>query len=288
MTIWGKSPEAVWVKPRIMKTSLAGQFKFGHIKELVPQHQIFHSFQDCANELSDGDPLYFAIPDLHGRVDLFEKCVDMLQDIPGRVVFLGDYIDRLPSWSLVDQVIQLEALRPDYVFLPGNHEWMCLEWFIENELNIRSGLLKQLEVPEDTLMQEWKVRGEVPASHVQFFERILRKLYHLSAKGHLLFVHAGVERSLKLKALESMDPDHFLWARRMPADYVGPTLIHGHTFAGSEPVLKGREVNLETRCWLNASRPLTVGVFKDLSDSQQAFQGVVQISAPVKTSSTGS
>lgn len=237
----------------------------------------FKSFEQAVLELGTGEPLYFAVPDLHGRVDLFEKCVRLLTEVPGQVVFLGDYIDRLPSWALIDQVIELEKRRPDYIFLPGNHEWMCLEWYLENELKIKTDRLGEIQVPEATLMKEWMEIGEIPPAHVQFFERILRRRYHLSAKGNLLFVHAGVERSLKSKALESMDPDHFLWSRRMPVDYQGPTLVHGHTFAGSDPLIKGREVNLETRCWLNPTRPLTVGVFRDLRELDDPFQGIVVI-----------
>lgn len=244
----------------------------GNLKE-------FTDFEQAVEELGAPDSLYFAIPDLHGRVDLFEKCVRILAKASGHVVFLGDYIDRLPSWSLVNQLIELEARRPDYVILPGNHEWMCLEWYLENQLKIKSGKLAEVPAPEATLMAEWMEKREVPREHIRFFERILRKRYHLSEKGNLLFVHAGVERSLKSKALESMDPDQFLWSRRMPVDYRGPTLIHGHTFAGSEPTVSLREVNLETRCWLNPSRPLTVGVFRDVPELEDPFQGIVKIYA---------
>lgn len=237
----------------------------------------FTDFKTAVGELGAPEDLYFAIPDLHGRGDLFAKCVRLLEGVPGRVIFLGDYIDRLPSWGLVNQLIELEARRPDYVILPGNHEWMCLEWYLENQLKIKTGRLDEIRVPEATLMAEWVEKGEVPPAQIRFFERILRKRYHLSERGHLLFVHAGVERSLKFRALESMDPDQFLWSRRMPSDYRGPLLVHGHSFAGSEPFVGMREVNLETRCWLNPGRPLSVGVFRDLSELEGPFLGVVKI-----------
>lgn len=241
--------------------------------------KIFESFQDVFKYLSVSDALYFAVPDLHGRLDLFEKCIESLRRIPGHVIFLGDYIDRLPSLKLVNRILEIEKERPDYVFLPGNHEWMCIEWYLENERQIGAGGLRLIPAPEGTLMQEWKEKGEVPKKQLHFFDRILRKRYHLSEQGNLLFVHAGVESSLRVKSIESMDPDHFLWSRRMPLNYQGPLLIHGHTFAGADPLIRKREVNLETRCWLETHRPLSVGVFRDVIDDQDPFVGVVKIQA---------
>lgn len=256
---------------------MASSAHLGQIVKRVGAIRHFQNFQEAIGSSDQPESLYYAIPDLHGRVDLFEKCVVSLESVPGRVIFLGDYIDRLPSFRLVNQLIELESKRPDYILLPGNHEWMCLEWYLENQLKIKTGRLKDLKTPEATLMAEWKEKGEVPLEQIRFFERILRKRYHLSEKGHLLFVHAGVERSLKSKSLESMDPDQFLWSRRMPVDYRGPTLIHGHTFAGSEPLVSLRQVNLETRCWLNPGRPLTVGVFRDVPELEDPFLGIVKI-----------
>lgn len=202
--------------------------------------------------------------------------IESLVDVPGQIVFLGDYIDRLPSMQLMNRLLKLEKERPDYIMLPGNHEWMCLEWYLENQLKIKSGHLQEIPTPGGTLMKEWKEMGEVPEAHIRFFERILRKRYHLSPNGNLLFVHAGVEKSLKQLPLESMNPDHFLWSRRMPSDYYGPLLIHGHTFAGALPSQKDREINLETRCWIDPSRPLSVGVFRDVREQTQQCIGVVQ------------
>lgn len=222
------------------------------------------------------ESLYFAVPDLHGRFEVFEEFVRQAEEagVPN-VIFLGDYIDRLPSHKLMDALLEVHARQPEWIFLPGNHEWMCLEWYLENELKIKRGAVKKLDVPRSTLMSEWVEKGDVPKEHIRFFDKILRKRYHLSERGQLLFVHAGVERSLKFSSLERMNPEHFLWSRRLPEAYTGPLLIHGHTFAGDSPGVTAHEVNLETRCWSGQGRPLSVGVFVD--EGPNKFVALIEV-----------
>ena len=47
-------------------------------------------------------PNTFAIPDLHGRLDLLEKALDFcLQQDAKKIVLLGDYVDRGPESAAV-------------------------------------------------------------------------------------------------------------------------------------------------------------------------------------------
>lgn len=72
----------------------------------------------------------FAIPDIHGRLDLLDKLVRELNLRPDdTVVFLGDYVDRGPdSRGVIKFLRQLQIDRPagNTICLAGNHEWLAI------------------------------------------------------------------------------------------------------------------------------------------------------------------
>lgn len=80
----------------------------------------------------------FAIPDIHGRLDLLdilldklynEQNLDLTQD---KLVFLGDMIDRGPdSYGVVEKIKSLcEKYPNNVVALAGNHEWINIQYFV--------------------------------------------------------------------------------------------------------------------------------------------------------------
>ena len=90
--------------------------------------------------------LTYAIPDIHGRIDLLELAVDKIVEHSAgeraTIVILGDYVDHGPSSRQVTE--RLRAWRSDkltVVNLKGNHEEMLweacnnpakLSWWIMN------------------------------------------------------------------------------------------------------------------------------------------------------------
>jgi serine/threonine protein phosphatase 1 len=80
------------------------------------------------------DNCIYVIPDIHGAVDLLEKCLVRILPLRNKngkkdkIIFLGDYIDRHEDSCLViDVLIELKKKYPDQVIcLKGNHEHMLL------------------------------------------------------------------------------------------------------------------------------------------------------------------
>jgi serine/threonine protein phosphatase 1 len=76
----------------------------------------------------------FAIPDIHGRNDLFQPLLKKLKDehlldfATDRLIFMGDMIDRgSDSKGVLDTIRALERDYPHaVVVLKGNHEVLCL------------------------------------------------------------------------------------------------------------------------------------------------------------------
>ena len=90
--------------------------------------------------------LTYAIPDLHGRLDLLESAIArIIEHSAGErstVVTLGDYVDRGPSSrQAIECLMGWRSEKLTLVSLKGNHEAMMWEacnnlaemgWWIEN------------------------------------------------------------------------------------------------------------------------------------------------------------
>ena len=193
--------------------------------------------------------LVYAIGDLHGRVDLFDRLVAQIRaDIaahPGGytgkplIVLLGDYIDRGPaSAQVIDRILELEQDGTIEVrSVLGNHEDAMVAFLDERSSGQswgRYGGLTTLAsygvpAPEDGA-EGWAVarerlRAAVPPAH----DAWLRRLEHYIVLGGLIFVHAGLRPGVPLAKQRLKDilyiREEFLDA---PVDG-GLLVVHGHT-----------------------------------------------------------
>lgn len=70
---------------------------------------------------------YYCFPDIHGRFDLLQKALTYVyQENPngGKIIFLGDYIDRGPDNVKVLLTIMNPPKNWEFIPLMGNHEAM--------------------------------------------------------------------------------------------------------------------------------------------------------------------
>jgi serine/threonine protein phosphatase 1 len=88
----------------------------------------------------------YAIPDLHGRLDLLDRAIDAVarhaEGIASTIITLGDYVDRGPqSRQLIERLMNWRPDESKVVNLKGNHEAMMwavcenraeLDWWIKN------------------------------------------------------------------------------------------------------------------------------------------------------------
>lgn len=79
----------------------------------------------------------FAVGDIHGRYDLLDNLLNILQDYhhlnltQDKLIFMGDYIDRGPqSLQVLEKLYELWHLYPkNVVCLRGNHEQLMIDWY---------------------------------------------------------------------------------------------------------------------------------------------------------------
>ena len=214
----------------------------------------------------DGVRLY-AIGDIHGRLDLLEALLSLIErdqegraDLPVTLIFLGDYVDRGPDSSgVVERLIR--GFSPPYapVFLKGNHEDLLLS-FLNDPITgphwLYNGgdaaLLSYGFEPETVQLAAWggpeglaevaqQFRAALPEVHLHFYEAL-----RLSCRiGDYFFTHAGVRPNVPLDQQSEHD---LLWIRKEflnSKEDFGAVVVHGHTPTRAPEDLRNR-VGLDT------------------------------------------
>ena len=178
----------------------------------------------------------YAISDLHGRYDLYEKVCEYLK--PDDIVyFLGDACDRGPDgWQLLKAIYN----NPQWNYLMGNHEHMLIEAMkeylgIENfyyedpiELCLYNGGLETLNGwIEEGAPEEWIQKlGALP----------YKETLKLEEDEIIILCHAGyTPGEHNIFELFDDDVERYLWNREHmynswpDTGNTNITIIHGHT-----------------------------------------------------------
>ncbi len=191
--------------------------------------------------------LAYAVGDIHGRFDLFERMIERIRhdsEALGErplLVLLGDYVDRGPASSQVlERIVRLRGEDwCDVEALMGNHEEAMLQFLREPGYGVSwaeyggSATLASYGVAAPSLRMDpaaWTaaceaLKAAIPETHLD----LLRNLKVTAQIGDYLFVHAGVSPNLPLA---EQGPQEFLWIRgafleaERACDFV---VVHGHT-----------------------------------------------------------
>ena len=206
----------------------------------------------------------YAIPDLHGRLDLLERAASRILKHVGsgtaRVVTLGDYVDRGPnSRDVIEFLMRWPFPSLQLVALKGNHEAMMWEacnnlvesaWWIENGGNetLASYGSYSLGVPLQQI---------IPDHHLRWIDQL--PLIH--ADSHRIYVHAGVDPRIPL----NQQNDRTLLWKRYPkgadSGHGRRHVVHGHQADESAPLVFNGRTNLDGMAWKTGR--LVVGIFSD-------------------------
>ena len=187
---------------------------------------------------------YYAIGDIHGRLDLYEAMIAAIEaeiaaapELNHRIIVLGDLVDRGPdSAGVVERTRAWQQTRNVRV-LAGNHEEMFLAAFEKPEAlrhflkhggretvlsyGLSSRQLASLEL--DQIFERLpQVVPQETRDYIASFETMIRA-------GDYVFVHAGVDPARPLGEQKRSD---LLWIRERFLSHEGPlekVVVHGHT-----------------------------------------------------------
>lgn len=227
--------------------------------------------------IPDGRRIY-AIGDIHGRLDLLDQLLDMIDkddDARGpagtELIFLGDLVDRGPdSRGVVDRLLALSRGAVPVRFLMGNHEEVflravggdvrALRFLIR--IGGRETLLSYGITDEQYRGLDYEglaalMRTSVPESHIGFlagFERWIEV-------GDYLFVHAGVRPGIAIAEQSTSDlywiRDDFLKHR----DSFDKMVVHGHSIT-EDIDLRPNRIGIDTGAFASG-RLTAIGIEMD-------------------------
>jgi serine/threonine protein phosphatase 1 len=187
---------------------------------------------------------YYAVGDIHGRLDLFEAMIGAIEgeiaSAPGldhRIILLGDLVDRGPDSAGVVARAQRWQQTRNVRILAGNHEEMFLSAFQKPEalrhflkyggretvLSYGMSARDLFDLPLEEIFA--RLPRYVPQDvrdYIASFETMIRA-------GDYVFVHAGIDPSRPLGEQKRSD---LLWIRERFLNHEGPlekVVVHGHT-----------------------------------------------------------
>jgi len=176
-----------------------------------------------------------AIGDIHGCLDNLQRLVEKVSPNKSDLfVFLGDYINRGPDSPNTVEYLLSFSENFQTVFLLGNHEQMCIDYFDRKEPAF-------LMNGGDETLYQYEKTGISISKHLDFF-RTLRQYYETK---EFIFVHAGLRPEIPLHYQEKKD---LIWIRDeyQDSDYDwGKTIVSGHTWWHS-PVFHNNRILLDT------------------------------------------
>jgi serine/threonine protein phosphatase 1 len=187
---------------------------------------------------------YYAIGDIHGRIDLFEAMIAAIEDeiaaapaLDHRIILLGDLVDRGPDSAGVIARTKLWQQTRKVRVLAGNHEEMFLAAFEKPEAlrhflkhggretllsyGLSTKQLATLEL-EEIFARLPKLISQATRDYIAGFETMIRA-------GDYVFVHAGIDPTRPLSEQKRSD---LLWIRERFLSHEGPlekVVVHGHT-----------------------------------------------------------
>lgn len=192
---------------------------------------------------------YYCFPDIHVRYDLLYKALQFVyseNSNGGKIIFLGDYIDRGPMNKKVLETVMNPKENWEFICLMGNHEEMFVD-ACDGKLLFYDPTVGLEFVPNANTQDD--LRNGMPKAIVEWMRNL--KLFHF--EGNNVFAHAYYDDSILPEHQTAAD---VLWARM--DDFQSYTsqqnrlfLTHGHTPRKHGPLRAQNRVNLDAGAVFN-------------------------------------
>ena len=178
---------------------------------------------------------YFVVGDIHGCIRQLNKLLNEWSPEKGRLVFLGDYVDRGEDSLAVIQTVQQYVHEHGAIALGGNHEQLFLDWLedpVEADVFVMNGGVQTIDSFLQNRGLSWSNKEVTEAIQEEFSSEIafLRSLPNYFEDEHHVFVHAGVD--FRLDDWRAGSDNSFRWIREEfyhRPNTSGKTIVFGHT-----------------------------------------------------------
>ncbi len=195
------------------------------------------------------DQPFFAIGDVHGRLDLLNPLLDRLMSDSHPIILVGDYVDRGEDSAGVLQKLRHASQGGQVICLRGNHEEMMLKFIARPKKNgriwLRFGGLQTLASFGIGGLTEQAGPDQLIAARDALCVALgdtlgwLQELPYLWQSGNVAVVHAGADPHLPLddqshRALAWGHPDFATVPRQD-----GIWIIYGHVIVPTAQIENG-------------------------------------------------
>lgn len=209
----------------------------------------------------------YAVGDVHGRIDLFEEIISLIERDDARrgrarttVVLLGDLIDRGHNSAAVIDRARRWGRNRHVEFIQGNHEEMLL--VSRRDTDALRSFLKYGGV--ETILSYGVGRDAMLSADIEDLQRLmnsaipqddfdfLESFKSMVRVGDYVFVHAGVRPDT---ALDDQDDADCRWIREPFLSYrgdFGGFVVHGHTITESPEICVNR-IGIDTGAYLHGT-----------------------------------
>jgi serine/threonine protein phosphatase 1 len=198
-------------------------------------------------DLTMKEQRYYCFPDIHGRSDLLKDALSFVyHNNPegGKIIFLGDYIDRGPDNLGVLQIVMNPPEGWDFVTLMGNHEGMFIDSYLRQTPFYDINAAKDIAgLSRDDFILQGDLRRSIDRSIIEWMQNL--KLCHIEDKN--VFAHAFYDDDW---APDQQRPHNAVWLRMHDSEPFrnerqGLYLTHGHTPRMNGPIKAPNRTNLD-------------------------------------------
>ena len=188
---------------------------------------------------------YYCIPDIHGEWGLLNEALQFIYEQNpngGKIIFLGDYIDRGPENLKVLDTVMNPPSDWEFVCLKGNHESMFVNAYMNHDRFYDMPTAIEISgVIEPKMYHE--VHSGIRSEIVSWMDGL--PIFHIEDSN--VFAHAFYDDNL---SPENQVEHVCLWERlsdseRFWNDNQGLYLTHGHTPRKHGPVQAQNRTNLD-------------------------------------------
>lgn len=190
---------------------------------------------------------YYCFPDIHGCSGILRDALSFVYSQNpngGKIIFLGDYIDRGPDNYGVLQTVMNPPENWEFVTLLGNHEAMFIDSYMNGTQFYDGKAAKDIAgFKQDDFIMYDHVRQGIDKSTIEWMANL--KVCHIEDAN--VFAHAFYDDA---RSPDEQKENDCVWTRMddwmaFPNSKQGLYLTHGHTPRKHGPVKSPNRTNLD-------------------------------------------
>lgn len=200
--------------------------------------------------------MHCIIGDIHGNIEELRKLLKLLRPRKSdTLVFLGDYIDKLPHTQETLMLLEKLSKEHDCIFLKGNHDYVWEQYLLHEDLSRQAFLLqyggretlRHFGPAAQRALEENDTVSLKKTLHS--YIELIEEMEDYSIVEEYLALHAGLLPNQYVQDPLVFEEQNFFLrsdAIRMKEKYLGKyRLVAGHTYLGDEPSMAPGYINID-------------------------------------------